>query len=516
LSETSTQKSRAARLVHLGNVVVAQLNVLIVTAGSFVVTPAVLNALGESDYGGWLLINSFIGYMRMLDLGMSSGTVKFGAGAHERGDKADLTRVMNTSATMFAIVGTVTLLATMGMSVVLPRVYPNAIGSSTQTIVILGVAAALELAFRPFAAALRMRSLYLVYDGLEIVTYAIFKLALLIWFAHQGRLNYHTLALLTFGETAARLVFVIVAALWMNPASRRINPFRPERAMIRKLATMGAAMSIIQVADIVRFQLDAGVIGYFMPESPESISVFGVGTRLTSLSYFAVGVIGSVLMPRFSGLAETEDKEGIAKLLERSSLTTGLASVLVLSNLAVLGPHFLEIWLRKPWVHQSGQILLMMLPAYHIAILTHPSSNLVIGRGKLRGLTILTVAEAATNLVLSISFVHVLGIYGVALGTAIPLVVFRGIFYPAIVLKNEVGIGLVEYYRQNSRSLLVGIVYLLLIGGLAFVNLRTYPQFIIAGLCSTALFAIPLFLFVPEAREGLKARLARRRKRAAA
>ena len=61
-------------------------------------------------------------------------------------------------------------------------------------------------------------------------------------------------------------------------------------------------MSIIQIADIVRFQVDAGVIGYFMPESPENISIFGVGTRLTSIAYFAVGVIGSVLMPRFSGL----------------------------------------------------------------------------------------------------------------------------------------------------------------------------------------------------------------------
>ena len=36
-------------------------------AGSFVVTPAVLYGLGDAGYGGWLLINSFMGYMKLLD-----------------------------------------------------------------------------------------------------------------------------------------------------------------------------------------------------------------------------------------------------------------------------------------------------------------------------------------------------------------------------------------------------------------------------------------------------------------
>ncbi len=514
MSESSAKSSRASRYLHLGNVVVAQSNTLIVTAGSFVVTPAVLHSLGDSDYGGWLLINSFIGYMRMLDLGTSSGTVKFGAGAYERGDMRDLARVMNTSTAMFIVLGMITMLATAVMSVVLPRVYPNAIANATETIFILGMAAAIDLGFRPFAAALRMRSLYLVYDGLEIVTYTVFKLSLVLYFAYQHRLDYHVLALLTFGETATRLILITLAALWFNPASRRINPLRPAREMVRKLATMGAALSVIQIADIIRFQVDAGVIGYFLPESPESISVFGVGTRLTSIAYFAVGVIASVLMPRFSGLDETDDKAGKAALLRRADLATGLLSSFVLVNLAVLGPQFLELWLKKPWVHESGRILVLMLPAYHLAILTHSSSSLIIGRAKLRGLTILTVTEAMANVVLSIALVRPFGIYGVALGTAIPLAVFRGVLYPAFVLKNEIGMTIGEYYRQHAASFLVGGVYLLAVGGLSFVKLTSYPQFILLGLGSTVVFVVLLLVFVSEARGAIRTRLARRKRAA--
>ena len=74
----------SSRAKHLANVVVGQLNTVIAMSGSLIVTPAVLHGLGDSGYGGWLLINSFIGYMRFLDLGATTGTVKFAAGALER------------------------------------------------------------------------------------------------------------------------------------------------------------------------------------------------------------------------------------------------------------------------------------------------------------------------------------------------------------------------------------------------------------------------------------------------
>ena len=90
-----------------------------------------------------------------------------------------------------------------------------------------------------------------------------------------------------------------------SPAARRINPLRARRNMVRKIAGIGIAVAIMLVADIVLFQLDAGVIGFFMPESPESIAVFGLGARLASIANSVIGVIGGVLVPRFSGLVET-------------------------------------------------------------------------------------------------------------------------------------------------------------------------------------------------------------------
>ena len=502
------ERARPSRLKALANVVVSQLNTAVVTAGSFVVTPAVLYGLGDSGYGGWLLITSFIGYMRLLDLGTSAGTVKFGAGAQERGDSADLARVMNTSAAVFLAIGGAAVLVTLGLTVLFSAIYPSVGASQNATILMLGGAMVIDLCFRPFSAALRMRSLYFVHDAIELSTYVVFKLGLVLYCAYNHLLSYRVLALLTLGETGARMLLVAGAAIVANPAARRINPLRAELGMVRKLASLGVAVSIIVIADIVRFQLDAGVIGYFLPSSPESIAIFGVGTRLASTAFAALGVIGSVLMPRFSGLVETGDKEGTKKLLERASRATGFASAFLLVNVAVLGPHFLALWLHKPWIPTSAKILLIVLPAYYVALLSGPAAALLMGRGRLRGLTLLTVTEALANLVLSVLLVRPFGIIGVAFGTAIPLALFRGVLFP-LLLREQVGLSPLEYARMHAPAILVGAVYLVLVGGLAFVPLPTYTRFFSLGIASTAVFACLAIAFIPEMRSALLSRLRR-------
>lgn len=489
---------------------VSQLDTAVVTAGSFVVTPAVLHGLGDAAYGGWLLVNSFIGYMRLLDLGTSAGTVKYGAGAEGRGDAKDLARIMSTSSAIFALLALLALLTTLALTRILPRLYPNVATDQAPTILMLGGAMVIELSFRPFGAALRIRSMHWVHDAVEIGTYSVFKLGLVLWLSHRGELSYPTLALLTLGETAARAGVCFLAALYVSPAARKINPFRARLATARKLSSMGAAMSIIMVADIVRFQLDAGVIGYYVPDSPQSISIFAIGTRLASISYTAIGVIGAILMPRFSGLSEGGDEKSTTELLRSSSLVTGLVASFVLATLAVLGPSFLDLWLHKPWVKTSGRILLIVLPAYYVALLSAPSAGLLVGRGKLRGLTVLTVVEALANVALSVALVTRLGVFGVALGTAVPLAFFRGVVFP-MLLKDVLGMTARDYLRMHSRAVSLGAIYLAIVSGIAFVPVTSYERLVALSLACASVFGLLVIGGVAEVRAAVALRLVRRR-----
>jgi O-antigen/teichoic acid export membrane protein len=281
--------------------------------------------------------------------------------------------------------------------------------------------------------------------------------------------------------------------------------------MIRKIAGIGVAVSIMMVADIVLFQLDAGVIGWFMPESPGSIAVFGLGARLATIANQVIGVIGGVLIPRFSGLSETGDSEGTRKLLERGSKQIGLGCALVMGNLLVLGPHFLSLWLKKPWAPQSGVVLLILIPGYWMSLLTMPSKASLYGAARLRLLTIFIVVEAIANFAISVALVRPLGIVGVAIGTAIPLFAFHAILFP-LLLKREVGIPVATFWKMHKTSLGIGAVYLVLIGGLAFVPLASFARFFLFCVGTVSVFVALVLAFVPEARSEVQKRLARFRR----
>lgn len=490
------------RRTHLANVVAAQLNMAVATGGALLVTPAVLGSLGDSAYGGWLLLNAFIGYMRFVDLGSTAGTVKYGAGAHERRDAPALQAVLDTSAAIFAVAALAVVAGTWAMLHVLPALYPAAISSHSAAIATLGAALAIEMLFRPVVAALRIRLLFWLYDTTEIATTLIFKFGLILYFAQTRGLTYELLATLTLVETIVRLSLLAVASLFALPAIRATNPFHARRDMLRKIGGLGAAVTVMMIADIVRFQLDASVIGYFMPGSPESITIFGIGVRLESLAVLSVGVIAGVLIPRFAALSETGDTEGTRRLLQRTSLYSGLACALILVNVIVLGPQFLNVWLHKPWTPQSAMIMLLFVPSDWIALLSGASKSLLAGTGQLKRLAFFVSGEALCNLVLSVLLIKPFGIVGVALGTVIPCAFFQGVLFP-LLLKRETGMSVSDYWRMHTRSVSLGAVYLVLVAALALSPAPTFAYLVAKGAISVSVFAALTLLFVPELRAPL-------------
>lgn len=487
------------------NVSMSWASQLVAIAGSFVVTPVLIHGLGEALYGAWVLINAFTSQLRALDLGMSAGTLKFSAGALARGDWQRLRRIHSSSVAMFLLAASVALLATGALAHLLPRAFPEALAGQRAVILVLGAAVSLDLLLHPQVAGLRSRSYYFIPDFVELVAYSIFKLGLVLYLARTG-LSLQVLCLLILGESVARNLAVSLSGLALCPWTRHPGKSLVDRGMLRTLAAYGGGMFLINLGEIVRFQLDAAVIGYFL--TAEAIAVYSIGVRLIHVAYQAIGVIGAVAVPRFSGLHEGGDRQGYERLLGRANLVTDLAAAYFLVNIALLGLPFLRLWIGKPWVEEAFQVTLIMLPAYFVGLLSGPGVSLLVGAGKLRGLTTLTLVEAGCNLGLSVMLVRWLGLYGVCLGTAIPMAVFRGLVFP-LVLRRHVEVPVGTYYRSHMKGVALAVAYALLVLPVQGLELRSARSFVAAGLATTAVFAALLLLALPEARAWLRARVGR-------
>jgi O-antigen/teichoic acid export membrane protein len=78
---------------------------------AFIMSPIIIRALGNRDYGLWELVMSVIGYMGLLDLGIGPALVRFVAVADGKQDKDDLQKTISTSFVFFVVVGVAAVLS---------------------------------------------------------------------------------------------------------------------------------------------------------------------------------------------------------------------------------------------------------------------------------------------------------------------------------------------------------------------------------------------------------------------
>jgi len=493
------QSPSARPWLPLLNVSVSWINNIFVALGSFLVTPATLAGLGVENYGIWLLVTAFVGHMRILELGMTSGCMKYSAGSYERGDAASLNRVFSSSLAIFVGVSLLALGATFVMAAVLPGLFPEMLAGTYGVIITLGLSVVVDLFFRPYAASMRARSYFFVYDGTETLTYLIFKLGLVLYFAHQG-LSLLTLSLITLGECIVRNGLVFVLSMRYCRWTARPSTAHVDRAMLGQLAAFSGTCFLISLANLIGFQINNAVIGKFVADPALNIAIFGIGMQMIRIISMSIGATWAVLIPRFSGLSEKGDAVAVRKLLRRSTLVTGMFTAFALVSISVFGYPFLSLWIDKPWIDQSYMVMLIMVPGYAISLAQGPATGLLWGAGRLRWQAAITYVEALSNLALSLLLVGPLGIFGVCIGTAVPMVLVRGVLFP-LVLRRECGIGLGEYFRMFIPILIAATAYLALTIGFAFRSYKSFAELFPVCVLSTLIFCGLVLVIVPEARQ---------------
>jgi len=99
----------------LTNAAVNTLGFLAQIAVSFVMAPITIAALGDERYGVWSVVESFLAYMLLFDLGVGASLVRFVPRFLAAGDRQNLNRTYSACMVFFLIVAAVS--AAVGWSV---------------------------------------------------------------------------------------------------------------------------------------------------------------------------------------------------------------------------------------------------------------------------------------------------------------------------------------------------------------------------------------------------------------
>lgn len=437
------------------------LNLLQMAAVLFL-SPFIREHLGPGPNGIWVAIVSYTGGLSLLILGVPMASVRAIAQAASLKDEAAERRAISTCLGICLALGACALAVGGLLYVVFQTVVlRGAAGSGLTPEVLDGARIAFAIVALQVACGFAMRLPYGILEahgdfGLRNVVMAaevVLRIALTVGLL-SWRAELPMLALVLVASMLLEFLGALLVVRWRHPGMRfSLGQF--DRASVRPILSFSVFALLLNVGSLLAFRLDGAVITAYLPAS--AATDFDIGNKFFDpLMQFLIA-IGAVIMPAATRL-ETRGDVGELREVFLSWSRIALSIVLLVGiYLYVLGPAFLGWWQAPEYAERSGPVLrvltlsfLFYLPVRGVAL------PVLLGIGKPRAPAIALLAMGLLNLVLSLALVRSQGIFGVALGTAIPNVLFAA--YVLRLACRELGVGAREFAaRVVLRPLLAAL-----------------------------------------------------------
>lgn len=461
----------------------------------YFLTPFTIHKLGDEGYGTWNLITAITGYLGLLVLGVPMASVRYFAQHVAKGDARKLNEAIGSCTALYLLLGGIALVVGGGLYVFFTRTY--AIPATLH--------ADARWAFGLMVLFVSVGFVALLPNGVLAAHDDFVPRNVIRLWGVLLRLGL-TLGLLALRASLTVLALVQLACLvfdfglcWLlvrrrYPATRiRLADF--DWRMTRAIFAFSLYVLVLNAGARLSFETDSIVIGAFM--NVGSIPYFTVANSFIIYLMEFLIAIAAVVMPtatRLQAQGKSAELQEIFLKWSKIALSLTLAAGLFL---IVLGPRFIAWWVDPSFERPAGDVLQILMVSYLVFLpVRGVALPMLMGLGKAGLPTIGFLIAGALNLGLSILLVRPLGLTGVALGTAIPNVLFAAVVF--LQACRELDVSVPQFLRYVVPRALLGALPVmgLLLWFKLQLDVRSLAALAGAGLAMALLFGVTWVFFV--------------------
>ena len=163
----SAKKYPSLEINSFSNWVALALSVFI----GFIITPFIIDKIGNTGYGIWTLISAIVGYYGILDLGITSAITRYVALYSKQKDYGALNETVSTSLIVFFVIGFVVILVSFFIAKPLSVFFDISLEyakSFSQLILLLGITIGVGFPGKLFSAIIRAHEHFVLANSVSI------------------------------------------------------------------------------------------------------------------------------------------------------------------------------------------------------------------------------------------------------------------------------------------------------------------------------------------------------------
>jgi O-antigen/teichoic acid export membrane protein len=450
---SSESRSAQRRASFLQNVAWGWLAVGINLLVGILLSPIIIRRLGIEQYGMWVLLFSFLDYMRVLDFGFRAAVVNGCARALARHEWEGVSRTIVNALAYFVVVGLACLLlvvAIRGPILNALDITPALAADASTLVLLIAVTVTVRLILSPLTGAL---------EGLQR-----FDIANHAYIASLMFRSTASLSVLFAGHGLIEMAWVVLVAQIGESAYtffrlRQLYPditFKPsllQRDALSGLFRYGRYSAVISASNLVVINAPTTILGAF--RTAAEVGYFALPFRLLMYSAEGLTRVADVTSSVTAALDETGNKEKVWRLAVLTNRQCFALFVPVALYLTTFGTPLLHLWVTPDLAENSGHLFPIMVLSFAFAMSgQYNAGAILIGQARHAVFAYGTALEAVATILCLLIVVPHYGVIGTAWVVTTIALLIRGLYLAfALCRQNQFPLG---YYLWSvyGRGLL--------------------------------------------------------------
>jgi len=426
-------------------------------AVAFFMSPFVVHSLGDARYGVWTLLTSMTGYLGLVDIGVRGGTGRYINYHLGRGEDEEVSNVVSTSLFFYTVISVLLLAVSAVLAFffgdIFPKIEPKFVREAQWVLLLLGLNVWIGFISSTFSQLLTAAERFDI-QMISDVSVLVLKTVATIWVLIAGR-GLVELALVQVGAGLLGCLQVMALARWKGPLVR-FHWRHIRSASFREVFGYGVWSFLGNGSAQLGLYASSAIIGMLIGAA--EITMYSIGAMLIGYASTFVSRITNVMTPDILKAGGRCDWAHLRWLIGKGTRSTMFLAVPILVGYMTLGGEFIAVWMGPKYT-ASARVLLILTSAYFGSLANAPVSTTLLALGRVRLWAAMNAVQSLAALVLSVGLVLLtdLGIYGIAIGTALPLILTQNIWL-FIVGYREVGGRLLAAARATVLRWVAGAV----------------------------------------------------------
>lgn len=395
--------------------------IIINTLYALIVTPFILDILGETEYGIYKTISSLSSALMVLDLGIG-GTIMRYLAKYKANKEED--KIPNFLAMMFFIVGILMILVGIMGGIVyfsLNRIYSNTftnleIQKAKQIFLLFLINMMIHVFENGINGIITGNNKFIFGNGLKLIR--IIARAILLGLLLPIFSNSLVLIIIDLGLTIV-LICIEVVYLFFG-LKIKIKFEKWDKKLFIESGKYTLLMFLTTIAAQVNNNIDNVIIGAI--SGPALVSIYSMGLMLFSMYEQLSTSISSVMLPTISNQLAQNDNEAVKKTIIKAGQIQFILLGAAIVGFTIVGKDFIYLWLGEGYQDVYIISLLLMIPAL-FELIVNVCLSVLRAKNKLGFRTTVLFLSTIINFAITFVLVKYVSYIAAAIGTAFSFIV---------------------------------------------------------------------------------------------